>query len=249
MERKRRYWIRRLELALNELSNEELPQEEIERIIFRLERDPQYTSINYGNDLAHIEFQIRSLRDEIRAHRNEPVRCAYTNDRGNVLEMLSGLPGRIDSDIKYINKKSYSNDWMIIADPYFLQWSGQNKVFKSEQKYIDFIVDFIPADLKKLEIFALPGPHKRVFKKFNDAVKSRGTHVKYWGTSEIHDRVIIRDNNTATLMGTSFGGYANKLSFVLDIPPKDLEQFLGELQRIRNLSATDKFREVSSNPS
>ena len=245
MDDKRQYWIRRLEPMLNELRNEEAHQEEVGRIIYRLERDFIYFRREYGDDLAQIKSQIRALRDEIRANSQEPVRCAYTNDRGNVLEMLSGLPGRVDDDIKYIKKKSHSNDWMIVVDPYFLQWSGHNKVFESEQKYIDFIVNFIPLNLKKLEIFALPGPHKRVFKKFNDAVKSRGTHVNYWGTSEIHDRVIIRDNNTATLMGTSFGGYANKLSFVLDIPPKDLEQFMGELERIRNSSAANKKADVN----
>jgi len=80
----------------------------------------------------------------------------------------------------------------------------------------------------------LPGPNQRIFKKFNDRIRSRGTSVFYRETVEIHDRTIIRDNNTGTLMGTSFGGYSNKLSFVLDIPQKDLELFMAELTRIRN---------------
>jgi hypothetical protein len=82
---KRQYWIRRLGPILDELRNEEVQQEEIRRIIYLLERDFIYFRREYGDDLAQIKSQIRDLRDEIRAHNQEPVRCAYTNDRGNVL--------------------------------------------------------------------------------------------------------------------------------------------------------------------
>ncbi|MGP8436151.1 hypothetical protein ACT2FY_18210 [Paraburkholderia fungorum] len=236
MNQKRQAWIEQLEYVTTRLRDENVSQEEVEKLMHRLEVDldrlPPFTRYH----LYRLESEISSLREEIRARSQDTVRCAYTDDRSNVLEMLSGLPGRLDNDVKYISKKTFSNEWMIIADPYFLQWSGPNRAFASEKKYIEFIANLIPYKLERLELFILPGPHKRVFKKFNDQIRSRGTHVKYWETSEIHDRVIIRDNNTATLMGTSFGGYGNKLSFVLDIPPKDLENFMSELKRIRETS-------------
>lgn len=218
-----------LKNLLAQLQNEEAPLDEIEARLW-----------NYLNgyhvhcQLRDIQAEVRMLRKEVHHSKHEPVRCAYSEDQGQYIKLLTGIGGNSDQDKKYLKKKSHSNDWMIITDPYFLQWNGPNKAFGTEKKYTEFIIDFIPEDLKKLELFILPGPNKRIFKKFNDRVLARGTRVSYRETTEIHDRTIIRDNNTATLMGTSFGGYSNKLSFVLDIPPKDLENFMAELKRIRD---------------
>lgn len=183
--------------------------------------------------VEEIHNQLHQIREEVTRLRNEPVRCAYTEDRGQVLHMLTGMPGETERDLKYIKKKSQSNEWLIITDPYFLQWSGPNRAFVSEKIYTEYIVDYIPKDLKKLDLFILPDPNKRIQKKFNDKIRSRGTLISYWETTEIHDRTIIRDNMTGTMMGTSFGGLGNKLAFILDIPPKDLENFMQQLNRIR----------------
>jgi len=194
------------------------------------------SSLGVHRHLLEVESQIRSLREEVLRSRDKPVRCAYTEDRGQVIHMLTGVSGEVERDHKYLKKKSHSNEWLIITDPYFLQWDGPNKAFPSEKKYTDYIVDYIPRELKKLELFILPGPNKRILKKFNDRVRGRGTQVSYWQTTEIHDRTIIRDNMTGTLMGTSFGGLGNKLAFVLDIPDQDLKMFMEQLNRIRGVA-------------
>jgi len=147
--------------------------------------------------------------------------------------MLTGVCGELERDRKYIRKKAHSNDWMIIADPYFLQWGGPNKAYATEKKYTEFIVDYIPKDLKRLELFVLPGSNRRIQKTFGGRIRGRGTKLSIVETTEIHDRVVIRDNNTATLVGTSFGGFGNKLSFVLEIPDDDLKRFMEQLDRIR----------------
>lgn len=216
---------------LAQLENADIPLDHIEMRMW-----PIHFRRNIGlhQHLSELESQIRLLRDEILERQGQVVRCAYLEDRGNHLHMLTGIPGSVAQDHKYIKKKSHADDWMIITDPYFLQWDGPNKAFPSEKAYTEFIINFIPRNLKKLELFILPGPNKRIFKKFNDRIRSRGTLVSYWETIEIHDRTIIRDNNTATMLGTSFGGYGNKLSFVLDIPSKDLDVFMSQLEHIRN---------------
>jgi hypothetical protein len=225
----RKRLIELLQYDLRLLQDENIPLEKID-LDFWLGRRPY----EVHRHLRRVEDEIRALRDELRERSEAPVRCAYSDDQGTHIRFISGLPGHGEADKKFIKKKSHSNEWMIIADPYFLQWDGPNKAFATEKLYTEFIVDFIPLKLKKLELFILPCPNKRIFKKFNDRIRSRGTNVSYRETTEIHDRVIVRDNNTGTLMGTSFGGYSNKLSFVLDIPPRDLETFMGELDRIRN---------------
>lgn len=229
LQNQRQRLIEHLQYRLAQLYDEKVPFEEIERSLCRYQR------VNgIHRHLSEVESQIKALRDEIQERSRKPVRCLYSEDQSHNIQLLTGISGSSDHDKKYIKKKSYSNNWMIITDPYFLQWDGPNKAFKTEKAYTEFIIDFIPRELKKLELFILPGPNKRIFKKFNDRISSRGTSVSYWQTTEIHDRTIIRDNYTATLMGTSFGGYSNKLSFVLDIPDKDLKKFMSELVRIRN---------------
>lgn len=227
MQDRRARLIEHLTNMVEQLRSEQVPVELVERRIW------PYSGYGIHNHLNDIESQLEELKDELRRSSDRPVRCAYSDDRGNYIHMVTGIAGEIEREKKYLKKKAHSNEWMIITDPYFLQWDGPNKAFTTEKAYTEFIIDFIPRDLKKVELFILPGPNKRIFKKFNDRIRSRGTHISYWQTTEIHDRTIIRDNNTATLMGTSFGGYTNKLSFVLDIPEKDLERFMGELERIR----------------
>jgi hypothetical protein len=217
-----------LSWMLDQLRNENIPVEMIERLIW------PYSNYGIHDHLNDIESQLKQQRGELRQRADRPVLCAYSQDRGDYLHLVTGISGEIERDKKHIKKMAHSTDWMIITDPYFLQWNGPNKAFETERAYTEFIVDFIPRDLKKLELFTLPGPNKRIFKKFNDRVRSRGTQVSYWETMEVHDRTIVRDNHTGALMGTSFGGYTNKLSFVLDIPQNDLKQFMGELDRIRS---------------
>ncbi len=224
----RQVLIAELEQVLAALREDRLHPEEAQRRLFY-----PVGRLGIHRHLLEVEEQIRSLRDEVRQGRDRPVRCAYTEDRGQVIHMLTGVSGELERDHKYLKKKSHSNEWLIITDPYFLQWDGPNKAFESEKRYTEYIVDFIPRELKKLDLFILPGPNKRIFKKFNDQIRGRGTHVSYWETTEIHDRTIIRDNMTGTMMGTSFGGLGNKLAFVLDIPEKDLNLFMEQLSRIR----------------
>lgn len=220
--------IAELEQALAALRADRLDPEEVQRRLFY-----PMSRLGVHRHLLELQDQIRGLRDEVVRAREKPVRCAYTEDRGQVIHMLTGVSGEVERDQKYLKKKSHSNEWLIITDPYFLQWDGPNKAFASEKQYTEYIVDYIPRGLKKLELFILPGPNKRIRKKFNDRIRSRGTLISYWETNEIHDRTIIRDNMTGTMMGTSFGGLGNKLAFVLDIPGEDLTLFMEQLNRIR----------------
>ncbi|MFD1122435.1 hypothetical protein ACFQ2T_07980 [Methylophilus flavus] len=230
MNNKRAYLIEQTRMLLESLQNEDIPLPSLERQIWSSRR---YLTFDLHDHLSAVELQISQLRDTLLERQVEHMHCAYSADRGNHLQMLTGIPGRVGEDHKYIKKKAHSNNWMIITDPYFLQWDGPNKAFPSEKAYTQFIVDFIPRELKKLELFILPGPNKRIYKKFNAQIRSRGTSISYWETNEIHDRTIIRDNDTGTMLGTSFGGYGNKISFVLDIPSKDLIGFKSQLERIK----------------
>ncbi|HHY0368232.1 hypothetical protein [Vibrio parahaemolyticus] len=164
-------------------------------------------------------------------------KCKYQHsDAGN----MQLLVGDGDSAKKRRAEKKYLAKWLskcknnlIISDPYFFQYGSDNKVFSSLTEYTDFICELIPNDIRSLEVFHLPGPQGEVKMKIHKTLRSRNIKLTYIETNEIHDRVFIRDQDEAVLVGTSLGGYGNKLAFVLDLPNEDLENFKAALEKIR----------------
>ncbi|UVM52404.1 hypothetical protein LOY38_10365 [Pseudomonas sp. B21-015] len=233
MNYRRQKLIEHLTRTLEILKNPEVPTDSIEEEFYFGYLSPRHLI----DRLSELEEQLYRLR--LAVH-EKPARCALAGSQGDYTELLVGASGKLAKAQKHIKKKAYSNDLLIICDPYFFQWSGPNRVYKTENDYIDFIASLVPPHLKKLELFLLPGPNSGIQKKFNQRIKSQGTKILCHETTEIHDRVIIRDNDTATLMGTSFGGYGNKLSFVLEIPSDDLAEFMCELDRIRSKLPPDQ---------
>lgn len=192
---------------------------------------------HYKRDCYKLQEQISLLSQQISDLAiREPI-CALSekNEKDSrVMKFLTGLPTKIKQERKYLDRHINGADKLTITDPYFFSWSRPNKIFDKENKYTDFILNLIPASVEKLEIFYLPGRNGRIFHKFNKMVKSRKIKVCYIETNEIHDRVFIKNDSEAILLGTSLGGYGNKLAFVLPIPDEDLSIFNNELERIKS---------------
>jgi hypothetical protein len=51
---------------------------------------------------------------------------------------------------------------------------------------------------------------------------------------EIHDRVWLKDETDAVVVGTSFNGLGNKCAFLLNLEAADASSFSAELRRIRS---------------
>ncbi|WP_429062944.1 hypothetical protein [Aeromonas veronii] len=132
-----------------------------------------------------------------------------------------------------MDRQLHGAEKLTIADPYFFSWSGPNKIFEKEIEYTEFILQLAPQTVQDLEIFHLPGPNSRIFHKFDKMIRSRKVKPRYVETNEIHDRVFIKDDCDAVLLGTSLGGYGNKLAFILPIPGEDLAVFSRELGKVR----------------
>lgn len=49
-------------------------------------------------------------------------------------------------------------------------------------------------------------------------------------SNDIHDRIWIKDRIDARAVGTSLNGLDKKISFILTLPKRDLQQFLGDLR-------------------
>jgi len=187
-------------------------------------------------EIKRLQKQIDGLSEQVHNLSNKQFVCPLSqesNQRSIVLKLLTGLPDRIKSERKYLEKQISAAKKLIIVDPYFFSRGGPNRIFDKESKYTDFIINLIPKSVSDLEIFHLPHPNTRIKYKFHKMIRSRQIKVHYLETNEIHDRVFIIDDEQAVLVGTSLGGYGNKLAFVLSIPKEDLENFTKELERIR----------------
>lgn len=158
------------------------------------------------------------------------------------MQLLTGVVGNLTPDKKNVVKRAKNSSRLVICDPYLFSWSGPNKAFSRERDYTNYIISLISRDVRHLEVFHLPGPNSRIFDRFKREMGSRNIHASYYPTTEIHDRVIIDENDNGTLLGTSFGGLGNKLAFVLDIPAEDVRAFKVELDRIKNSSRPRPLR-------
>lgn len=134
-------------------------------------------------------------------------------------------------------------DWLssankvVIADPYFLQGEGWKKMKPPERTlYAEKYAKEAHATLgqvQTLEIFHLPAAPKEMLAAMTE-ITFRERNYRCWETTEIHDRVWIRDDNEARVVGTSFGGLGvRKLAFVLPLPDEDLAAFKDELAKIQ----------------
>lgn len=186
---------------------------------------------------SELFAELRLIRQELHELRSNKGFCALaegSGERSNVMQLLTGISGNLAPERKHVGRRTKNSSSLIICDPYFFSWSGPNKGFSREREYTNYIIGLIPREVRRLEVYHLPGPNSRIFGRFKKEIGSRNIQVSYYQTTEIHDRVIIDANDNGTLLGTSFGGLGNKLAFVLDIPIEDVKAFKIELARIKN---------------
>lgn len=176
--------------------------------------------------LSRIERQLSSI---------EARRCAFSEgeNANRMAYLITGMAGRLNEERKHITTWLAGASRLTIVDPYFFSFSGPNKVFRTQAQYVEWLLEFIPKHTEQIEVFHLPGPNRRIYSAVATHCKKKNISLKTWETTEIHDRVLIRNDEEAKAVGTSFGGYGNKIAFVLDVPNEDLRMFRRELHRIK----------------
>tara|TARA_R110002049_G_scaffold275802_3_gene453945 strand:- start:209 stop:892 length:684 start_codon:yes stop_codon:yes gene_type:complete len=181
------------------------------------------------------EVSARLSRIERKLSSIENKRCAFGegDEANNVMYLITGLANRRNEERRHITSWLAGSGRLTVVDPYFFSFSGPNKVFRTQSQYVEWLLDFIPKQTERLEVFHLPGPNRRIYSSVAAHCHKKHIELKTWETTEIHDRVLIKNDEEAKAVGTSFGGFGNKIAFVLDVPSEDLEVFRRELHRIR----------------
>lgn len=138
---------------------------------------------------------------------------------------------------KYLKEWLNDANELIIADPYLYSFNRAN-FYPTEVEYTNALVDLIPSSLKKLDIFHLSRPNQKIIDKVTNFACEKDITLINYETNKIHDRVWIKNNRTAKLVGASFNGLGGKLAFIVDLLQADLESFLHELSTIKQNQAS-----------
>jgi|SRR5690554_1582356 len=185
---------------------------------------------HYSHDISR-----RLARIEKRLEDGNIGRCALSEERNGagVMRLITGMEDRLSEERKYLTSWLKGCEDITIVDPYFFSFGGPNKVFRTLGNYTNWLEnELIPSSAQQLTIFHLPGPNGKVINSFKGFCKRKNIKLAHHSTNEIHDRVIIKNGEVGRALGTSFGGFGNKIAFMLDLPDEDLHAFKRELHRI-----------------
>jgi hypothetical protein len=192
-----------------------------------------------------FEFLVveqRRLADRVRAQIVQELgsvaRCRYSEEQADgMMRLLTGSGGRLVA-LKDLRSWVRGTRRLVIADPYVVAGnSSRSGGFDKSDKKSEAIayaheLHEVLGDVAEIDLFFLPDP-PREMKSALKKVAFKGRKIRFFPTTEIHDRVWIKDSNDARLVGTSFGGIGQKLAFILELPSDDRQRFCDELDRIR----------------
>ncbi len=176
---------------------------------------------------------------QILADRQDSIRCRFSDDdAGMVLKALTG-PGVTGRSAPLRELRLWLKDAkrVVIADPYFMHGntSGWGDLTDDEKKdradaYADEVRQVL-GPVAEVDVYHLPDPPKEL-RTAMKRIAFEGRRVTPHETTEIHDRVWIKDGNDARVVGTSFGGIGSKLAFIIALSEEDRTRFQEELRRI-----------------
>ena len=206
---------------------------------FSLDRRRAWQNFWWWDDHYAHEISQRLAQIEKRLENGNTGRCALSEERNNgrgIMKFITGLEDRISEERKYLTSWLKGCQNITIVDPYFFSFGGPNKVFRTLGNYTSWLEsELIPSSAKQLTIFHLPGPNGKIVSSFKGFCNRKNIKLDLHSTNEIHDRVIIKNGEVGRALGTSFGGFGNKIAFMLDLPNEDLHAFKEELHRIAHL--------------
>jgi hypothetical protein len=133
--------------------------------------------------------------------------------------------------VDLLKKRMANAKELIICDPYFFFY---DPIHKSENEYVKEITSILPnKKLNDLTIYCKKPKSPSIIKNLKSQISPKvDCHV--YAVNDIHDRVWIKDATRGLLVGTSFGGLGKKVTFIINLPKKDLVDFLELLDGLKS---------------
>jgi hypothetical protein len=179
-----------------------------------------------GGSNRATEARNRRERDEIFKSDDVPR---------DALELI--VAGSQEAEQATKDLKRWLKDAQIISicDPYIFHFNPSKKkkrepVFKSADDYVEFIANLIPATARHVKLYGA-GYTKAIRTALKRKLKE-GRTLDIFDTFHIHDRYVIKDYSEGRMLGTSFGGFHNKIFTILPLPREDVQRILTFLRWI-----------------
>ena len=174
---------------------------------------------------------------------NQSFTCRFTQENEGMMRMMIAPPTS-SADIKQVRKtglkeiRDFTKDAseLIIIDPYM--FGGETE---STTNYIDEFKKSTRIDgksLSKVHIIysSKHGNTSSIKSGIKNLASDNGCTISSFDTDKVHDRVWIKNQSEAIVVGTSFGGLGNRLCFILVLPDYDLQTLMDYLKQEKYFS-------------
>lgn len=198
-----------------------------------------------GDSAARTLFESADFREMIRQLADRYQRDAQAQldrpgkhhieaptklDPDDLMRLIVAGKSAAKDALKDIRKWLKGAERIAICDPYIMH-PKTAALFKSDDDYIGYINRLLPKSAHSVDFFG-NGFTGRIRKALLHEVKE-GRQVRFYDTNSIHDRYIIRDRNDGRMLGTSLGGFGNKIFTILDLPATDTKTLVTYLDKLR----------------
>ncbi len=180
------------------------------------------------NDLLELHPQYRREESIRLMGKNKPLDYDYKFNDGDVVLLSSSVSGEallsnIDKGLIIIQEFLLEAGILIVADPYF--FSGQNNQKQEAVTKFSSVADW--STLKYIHVITDQRKiNNHIYKGISDNCKDNKCNLSVSYSSEIHDRVWVKNNSSALSVGTSLNGIGKRLAFANILPEEDLEDFM-----------------------
>lgn len=225
----------------------------IDKIISQLDSTDQSFKVNELDELFSVLYPlnrrfeneildaIESLSNKISSQR---FTCLFSQESEEMIHMLvSGSTKPEAQKIKRQNGLKGIRDFtreateLLIIDPYiFSGGKSKSKAYIEEFKRSSRIDN---SSVKRIHIIYCSKYDNRAIKTgIKKIAQQNNCTITSFDTDKIHDRIWIKNQSEAIVVGTSFNGLGDRLSFILELPKYDMYELLDYLKTEKMLTST-----------